>query len=357
MRKRHEVTFSIGALSFQARHLAALIAGCSLVLIALGGFVRGTDAGLSCPDWPLCYGRAVPDPAVPGVMQEVGHRYLASLVSGGIIIFSLLAARRRRELPRVWSVCRVTLLTLAIQICLGGLTVLLKLNPLIVTAHLAMGTLVFQLFARLAIERAPNARFDEGVLPVSRPAEEAQPRVRRYLLLRRGLGLLVGLVTVQLLLGGLVGSSGAALVCPDLPFCLGRIFPTDLGAQPMIHMLHRFLATGILALSLILWGVARTVLPRGTKVMRLFIGLVFMIALQIALGVSNVYWMVPVGVAVSHLVVAQGVLLLSVHTYRKLALRYSAVESSVYATRGDLDRRVGDDMMHYPVKRKFAANY
>lgn len=357
MRTRQEVTFSAAGITFQARRLAAVIATASLLLIALGGFVRGTDAGLSCPDWPLCYGRAVPDASVPGVMQEVGHRYLASIVSAGILLFSYLAARRRRVLPRVWAICRIVLLALAIQIVLGGLTVLLKLNPLIVTAHLAMGTVVFQVFARLAIERSPRPDFDDGLLQVSRPSNDRQPRVRRYQLLRRGLAVLVTLVTAQLLLGGLVGSSGAALVCPELPLCFGRLMPFELGAQATIQMLHRLLAVAIFTVAAILWGVARQVLPRGTKVMRLFHAIVFMIALQITLGVGNVVLHVPVGIAVLHLVVAQGILLLSIHAFCKLAIRYTVGERSLYATRHDLERRYGDDTMHYPVKRKFAANF
>ncbi len=266
MRARREVTFSIGGLTVQARRLAAVIAGLALCLIALGGYVRGTDAGLSCPDWPLCYGRAVPDTAVPGVFQEVGHRYLASLVSFGVLLFSALAFRRRRELPRVWSACRIAVLVLLIQICLGGLTVLLKLNPFIVTAHLAMGTVMFQLFARLAVERAPRARGEEGLEQVFRPTESSRPLLKRYRALRLGLKLLVTAVSLQILLGGFLGSSGAALSCPELPLCFDRIFPTDMGPQPAIHMLHRLVAVAVLLIAVAVALTARTARPSSASV-------------------------------------------------------------------------------------------
>ena len=94
---------------------ACAIAAGSLVLVCLDGFVRGTGAGLACPDWPLCYGRAVPDPVHPGVLQEVGHRYLASLVSVATICLSFISFANRRVLPRLWDTSRLLLLILQLS--------------------------------------------------------------------------------------------------------------------------------------------------------------------------------------------------------------------------------------------------
>src|ERR1700760_1820611 len=54
-------------------------------LIVLGGAVRALNAGLACPDWPLCFGDYVPD-FHPQVYLEFIHRVLA-----GSIGFATLA--------------------------------------------------------------------------------------------------------------------------------------------------------------------------------------------------------------------------------------------------------------------------
>src|SRR5689334_16517053 len=95
------------------RAFAACLGAVSLVLVALGGYVRGTGAGLACPDWPLCYGRAVPAELKPGIAQEVGHRYLASIVFLGTLAFSVLAFINRRSYPHLWRGSRLALMILA----------------------------------------------------------------------------------------------------------------------------------------------------------------------------------------------------------------------------------------------------
>src|SRR3954454_16192043 len=54
------------------------------LLISLGGLVRNAGAGLSCPDWPLCYGRVVP-PMSYQVFLEWFHRLIAGSVSCALI--------------------------------------------------------------------------------------------------------------------------------------------------------------------------------------------------------------------------------------------------------------------------------
>ena len=128
------------------RKLLRLLAILSLCLIALGSYVRATGAGLSCPDWPLCLGRAIPE-FTYGVTQEVIHRYLA----GGAIVLTFLILKDgfqvRRENPGLFTFSAVLMLLVLVQAVFGGLTVALKLNPFIVTTHLALGTIFFKLFA------------------------------------------------------------------------------------------------------------------------------------------------------------------------------------------------------------------
>src|SRR6267154_3233486 len=79
------------------RRLAAVAAFLTLVLIVAGGLVTNTDSGLACPDWPLCFGSAVPR-MVGGVAVEHTHRLIATAV--GLCTVGLVAGLlpRRRSI-------------------------------------------------------------------------------------------------------------------------------------------------------------------------------------------------------------------------------------------------------------------
>ncbi len=277
--------------------LTVAISVLSLILVGLGGYVRGTGAGLSCPDWPLCYGKAVPPDFGNGVLQEVVHRYLASAVSLLTVIFSLVAYRSRKLQPRIWNTAIFALVILLCQVILGGLTVLLKLNPFIVTSHLALGTVFLQLFVFLSLELSRRERAP-SVLGNS----------------RREAGLLLGLTLLQILLGGFVGSSGASLSCPDLPYCFGALLPAEATHQQEIHMLHRFLGVTIF-LAVSLAAIRERASGQGAAASWLSFAWVI-VTIQFLLGVLNVYSRVHVHVAVSHLIFAQLLLLSLIQVWR-----------------------------------------
>jgi cytochrome c oxidase assembly protein subunit 15 len=136
--------------------LAAAAALVALTVILLGAYVRLSDAGLGCPDWPGCYGRlavpsdsqaiaeanaAFPQRALDSgkAWKEMLHRYLASGLGLLIGALTLIAWRYRRDqgLP-VAAVSALLVLVIA-QGLLGMWTVTLLVKPLIVTAHLLGG--------------------------------------------------------------------------------------------------------------------------------------------------------------------------------------------------------------------------
>ena len=88
-----------------ARRLAAGFAALVVLtfgLIVLGALVRANDAGLACPDWPLCFGQVVPEFDVK-VGFEWGHRALAgsvSLLFLGLAFVVLREPMLRRPLRR-----------------------------------------------------------------------------------------------------------------------------------------------------------------------------------------------------------------------------------------------------------------
>src|SRR5215472_13536594 len=81
------------------RRIAWVTVGFTYFLIALGGTVRVSDSGLSCPDWPLCFGRPYAPPEIHALLEEA-HRYTASIVSVLVValaISALIWARKERQ--------------------------------------------------------------------------------------------------------------------------------------------------------------------------------------------------------------------------------------------------------------------
>ena len=115
------------------RRIAWVTVGFTYFLIALGGTVRVSDSGLSCPDWPLCYGRPYAPPEIHALLEE-SHRYTASIVSILIIALAISALIWARNEKQVLIPALMAPFFLVIQIVLGGLTVLWKLPPTIITA-------------------------------------------------------------------------------------------------------------------------------------------------------------------------------------------------------------------------------
>lgn len=257
-----------------ARHfhrLAWLAVALALGVIVFGAFVRLSDAGLSCPDWPTCYGRAawptVADPAadhaatairpveVHKAWREQFHRMIAGALGVLVLVLALLAARRRRHgvaqiisaaalvalaIPLYmqthyvaasalalageaillfaalrWSnidlarVGAITLAAIIFQALLGLWTVTWMLKPVVVMGHLLGGLLTFSLLLWMAWRAT-------GV-PI-RLAEA--PLLRRWVI--------VGLVVlgVQIALGGWTSANYAALACgTDFPTCVGLWTP------------------------------------------------------------------------------------------------------------------------------------
>jgi heme A synthase len=329
------------------RYAAAVIALLSLFLIGLGGFVRGTGAGLSCPDWPLCYGRAIPDQLKPGVFQEVAHRYTASLVSFLSLTFAVLCFANRKNFPRLWLAAKAFLLILGIQVVLGGLTVLMRLNPFIVTGHLAAGTLFFQIMGLIALSRTPKPEADDSGVQVLRRSREKNGNRLGQLV-----AVLCGCVYFQMLIGGFTGSSGAALACPDIPLCFGKVIPDHASAPQYLQMFHRAFACCVFLLSLGIAIFCRQLSNGTIKKRGHLFGVVFMLALQITLGLANVYFRVPVSGAVTHLILAQLILLGSLRFYFRInpQLGFFVSEGS---------RKGGDVVFgeYTPTKRNFVANF
>ena len=268
-------------------------------VITVGAYVRLSDAGLGCPDWPLCYGQAMPGDHLGGdalgrAWKEMAHRYLAG--SLGLLILAVFVSSWRRR--QGVALAAALLLVVAFQATLGMWTVTLLLKPAIVTAHLLGGMTTMVLLLWLHLSLGTHA---------------AAPENRA---LRLPAALALAAAVVQISLGGWVSANYAALACPDLPLCLGAAVPPmdfhhafhvfrELGqtaagerlpaeALTAIHWTHRMFA--LLVVAAVGWACIGTFF----KMKNLAIGIALLLALQFSLGLANVAFGLPLALAAAH---------------------------------------------------------
>jgi heme o synthase len=242
-------------------------------LIALGGTVLATDSGLSCPDWPLCYGQAYYSGTYQ-VFLEQFHRFTAATVS--ILIVLLLIgiiawARKDRALLTMGIAAPVLL---AIQIVLGGLTVLWKLPPQIITAHLGTALAIFAIVITIAVLCGKPARRGDSLdKSGSYPSPEHPVKTRQFAQLAISNALLV---YILMLLGSYVTGSGAALACPGWPLCTPASWAVS-NHLADINILHRVYAVfvGLVTLWTVISALRRWRVARGQAIVGLVGGLLF----------------------------------------------------------------------------------
>ncbi|HLT26194.1 MAG TPA: COX15/CtaA family protein [Zeimonas sp.] len=304
------------------RRLIGFTLVLTFALIMLGAYVRLTDAGLGCPDWPGCYGTLSPyhaqDDIAKAVAEQGGehgpvsmgkawremiHRYFAKLLGLLCIGIAVLAWRRRETLRQSPALPIALVGVVVLQGIFGMWTVTLLLKPAIVTGHLIGGLLTFSMLLWLWLRQTGRPRYvdAEPVAALHAPAL---------------LGLV--LVSAQIFLGGWTSTNYAALACTDLPTCRGQWWPPmdfanafhfvrELGrtgdgellsheALTAIHVMHR---VGAVVVALYVGWLAWRV--RATEGLRALGSAVFVVLVaQWLLGLSNVYFSLPLPVAVAH---------------------------------------------------------
>ena len=332
----------------RAARLGALLA---LIVVVVGAWVRLTDAGLGCPDWPGCYGHLHPaavlerlsdaNAAYPTrpfeyhkAMHEMVHRYIAGAL--GLLILGLggfsLWNRRDPSQPRVLPL--VLIGVVALQAALGAFTVTMLLKPLIVTLHLLGGLMTMSLLWWLSLP------------PVRRDVKAAERPVRRLALLA------LAALACQMLLGGWTSTNYAAVACPDFPTCQGALLPPmdfrgafalshgpgvdyaggvlQQPARAAIQVSHRLgaLLAGALLLLLALGAFRRA---QNGAVRAAALGVAAAVALQWLLGMNLVWQGFPLWLGTAHNAGAALLLLATLTLLRQLwpapsSIRFSSAD-------------------------------
>lgn len=307
----------------------------ALVVVTLGAWVRLTDAGLGCPDWPGCYGRLIVSEAIASdpdaaamtaerpleagkAWREMIHRYFASTLGLICLALAAIAIARRRQAGQP-VVLPIVLLGLVIfQGLLGMWTVTLQLLPLVVVLHLLGGFSVLACLFWLA-------------------RQGTAPRIPGGQSLRLFAAVTLLALVLQIFLGGWTSSNYAALACPDFPTCQTQWWPQladfaggfdlvheigldyeggvmDHPARVAIHFVHRLGA--ILATVLIITLALRIRrLPGGWSAAAPMLAALFA---QVLIGISIVVFGVPLAVAVAHNGVAALLLLTVINANQRL---------------------------------------
>lgn len=305
--------------------LAVTATVLSVVVLLLGVFTRLTDAGLSCPDWPGCYGhfswlsnadaiaraeRLYPDNLIEHqkTMVDMVHRYAAAVLGLLAVVLAVISWFRREDEGYPFRLPTFILFLVVWQSLFGMWSVTLKLWPQIVTLHLLTGMVTCSLLWLLTL------RLGSRKWRLSPEVMDQLGSVKSWLLV------VITVTLLQIILGGWTSANYAAFACVEFPTCRGEwwpemdfkngfnliqtIGPNYLGgkleseARVAIHIMHR-LGGLILALLMIAFAV-RLFTIKSTRFRCMGLITLAVLTVQIVLGVSNIFLMSPLLMALMH---------------------------------------------------------
>ncbi len=322
-------TIPIGAIAL--RRLAMFGMVLALIVVILGAWVRLTDAGLGCPDWPTCYGHMTPDAAskIPGQVEsyspgwvfnsgkawrEMIHRYAATGLGLVIVLITALALNYRRERPLSPFTAISLLVIVLLQGALGAFTVWWLVKPIIVLLHLIGGLTTLSLLTWIWFDLRRTTKL---VLP-----KLGLTNIKSLHSARHAALLAIIVIAFQIMLGGWTSANYAAIACPDLPTCQNQWWPLDMNfregfilwrgldtnytggvlensARVAIHFTHRLGA--VIATIVVLIAALLSIRAAPTALVRNASYLVISaLSLQLLIGVLMVLNAFPLTLATGH---------------------------------------------------------
>jgi heme a synthase len=233
---------SINDASPALHRFAIVCATATFILIFVGGLVTSTGSALAVPDWPLAYGRLVPN-LVGGVRFEYGHRVVAGVV---VILTIILASWTAMVEKRTWvrKTAFAAAAIIVVQAILGGITVLYLLPLPVAVAH--AGTAQALVCVMVAMALFTNPKFGTGPRLED---DTGRPRVATLATIT------TTVIYAQILIGAVMRHLGAGLAIPDFPTSFGHLTPPFISVAIDVNFAHRCGAVAVAIL--VLWTVTR----------------------------------------------------------------------------------------------------
>ena len=261
----------------------------SFIQIALGGFVRASESGLGCPDWPLCHGKIIP-PFEFHTLIEYSHRLNGSLLGILVAVLLILCIMRYRR-DKQLMLANYAAFTLVVSAgILGGITVITELAWWIRLIHLGIA----QFLAACLMYITYKFVFDN----LSNNYSYLDP-IRAWKWKKI---LCVSLVFLLIVSGSYMVGIGASSSCSSWPLCKGLSIPDGMSYQ--VHMGHRYISVvtlafvGYISIELMIHAKGNKLIKRVTH------SALGLLGIQIILGAVTVWSGFSSHMKVTHLSVA-----------------------------------------------------
>ena len=243
--------------------------------VTLGGYVRSSESGLGCPDWPLCYGQIIP-PFQFHTLVEYSHRLNASILMILVATLLFLCWTKFRLDKATIRLSGSALALVLFAAVLGGITVLTELAWWIRLIHLSLAELLIGFITAivcLAFYNNKSSSLNTNKI--------STPNWRKKLwIISVGIFLLI-------ISGSYMVGTGAGSACSTWPLCRGDLFPE--GTVYAIHMGHRYIAGLMLLITtIIVWSFIKND-GHIPSVKRVSITLIHSMLLQIGIGAVLVW--------------------------------------------------------------------
>jgi cytochrome c oxidase assembly protein subunit 15 len=250
----------------------------NIAIVVTGGAVRLTASGLGCPTWPTCTADSLvntPEMGIHGIIEFANRVLTFVLVVVALATFVLVVRLRRR--PELFWLALVVGLGIPVQAVIGGISVLVKLNPYVVGLHFVVSATIVALCSIFVTVLYPHT------------AEGRVPALIRVLIV-----LVVVFQSLTVLLGVLTTGSGPHAGDADAP-------RNGLNSELLqhLHSIPAYTAVGLTVITLLL-----AIYMHRRVLARLLVSLLVVNLAQVVVGITQSRTGLPPLLVATHMLLA-----------------------------------------------------